>query len=513
MRPHPSEQRPRVLVSWIGRTDLNAASGKAEVGLGPIAQALKVRAFDRVLLLCNYPPEECESYRLWAARHVQTAIELEPVELSSPMHFGEIHEAVTGAIARLSERLGPETRLTFHLSPGTSAMAAVWIILAKTRYGAELIESSREAGVKTAVIPFDLSAEFIPAVYRQADRELMRFGAGLADTAPAFSDIICRGPAMREVIARARRVAARSVPVLIEGESGTGKEMLARAIHRASPRREQPFIAVNCGALARELAASELFGHQRGAFTGATQNHAGYFEAASGGTLFLDEIGELEPDLQVKLLRVLQEGEVVRLGTTSARPIDVRLIAATNRTLAAEVAAGRFRPDLFFRIAVALIRVPPLRERQGDFRALAEYLLDRLNRDSAEDPGWEPKRLAPAALNRLARHAWPGNVRELANTLTRAALWSHGPVIGEAEVVEALLELPAPEAAGSADLLGRSLDRGVDLPALMRELAAHYLGRALEQCGGNKSRAARLLGLPSYQTLGNWLERYGVEPR
>ena len=366
--------------------------------------------------------------------------------------------------------------------------------------------------MRTAEIPFTISAEYIPQVYRRADRELSRLGAGVSEPAPAFADLVHQGPAMREVIARARRVAPRNVPVLIEGESGTGKEMLARAIHRASPRAERPFVAVNCGAIVRELAESELFGHRKGAFTGASADRAGYFEEASGGTLFLDEIGELGLDLQVKLLCVLQEGQVTRVGTTAAVPVDVRIVAATNRTLAAEVAAGRFRNDLFFRLAVALIRLPPLRERAGDLMLLADHLLGQINRDYASDPGWESKRLSPAAKNRLGRHHWPGNVREPANTLSRVALWSTGGQIDEHDIADALLELPPSTPAGD-ELLDLSTAAGVDLPNLMRRLASHYLAEAMALTGGNKTKAAKLLGLASHQTLSNWLDKYGPADR
>ena len=499
----------KILVTWVGQTDLNAARGEKRAGLGPIGQAVTKRAFDRVVLLSNYPKADSAHYLPWLESLTEAQIELHRKKLSSPTHFGDIYEAVTERVGALLKNYGETARLTFHLSPGTPAMSAVWIIVAKTRYGAELIESSKDQGVRTAQVPFDISAEFIPELYRSADRDLVRLGAGLPEEAPEFSDLVYQGPAMRAVIQRAQRVAPRSVPVLIEGESGTGKEMVARAIHRASPRRNAEFVAVNCGAVSRELAESEFFGHKKGAFTGATSDRIGYFEAADGGTLFLDEIGELSQDLQVKLLRVLQEKQVVRVGTTSPRSVNVRIVAATNRTLTQEVAAGHFRGDLFFRIAVALIRLPPIRERQGDFKLLVEHLLARFNRENASDPGWEEKRIAPAAINRLARHSWPGNVRELANTLTRAALWSCGSSVTEGDVEEALLDLPLEEAP-DAEILDRSVEAGIDLQGLLDHVTRHYLRRALEFTGGNKKRAAKLLGLPSYQTLTNWLKKYGL---
>ena len=232
-------------------------------------------------------------------------------------------------------------------------MAAVWILLGKTRFPAELIESSRDHGVRTASVPFDISADFIPDLLREQDDRLRRSSASEPPEAPEFADILHRSRVMSRLVQRARRVAVRNVPVLIDGESGTGKEMLARAIHRASPRRERPFVAVNCGAIPAQLVESELFGHERGAFTDAKESRKGYFEAASGGTLFLDEVGELPAAAQVKLLRVVQEGEIVRLGATKPMKVDTRIVAATNRSLVDEIAEGRFREDLFYRFAVA----------------------------------------------------------------------------------------------------------------------------------------------------------------
>ena len=500
----------KILVSWLGQTDLNAAAGEERAGLGPVGQAVTKRSFDLIVLLSNYPKTASANYVTWIEGHTKATVELNLVELSSPTHFGEIYHAVTNKLSALHAKHGDIAHLTFHLSPGTPAMSAVWIIVAKTRYGAELIESSKQQGVRTANVPFDISAEFIPEVYRRADQDLARLSAGLSEEAPGFSDIIHRSPVMRRVIEKAQRVAPRSVPILIEGESGTGKEMLARAIHRAGPRRDNAFIAVNCGAISHELAESELFGHKKGAFTGATADRAGYFEAADGGTLFLDEIGELSLELQVKLLRVLQERNVVRVGITTPVPVNVRIIAATNRTLTDEVATGRFRNDLFFRIAVALIKLPPLRVRKGDFTLLVDHLLERINAESAADPAWEEKSLSPSARNQLQCHAWPGNIRELTNTLTRAAVWSSDSTITGQDIAEALLELPTKTDTGD-DILNRPIEDGVDLPSLIQEVASHYLRRSLDVTAGNKSSAAKLVGLSSYQTLTNWLQKYGVD--
>lgn len=498
-----------ILISWLGQTDINASHGEEQAGLGPVAQAVSQRNFDLVVLLSNYPKQEATGYVRWLEQHTECPSELHVVKLSSPTNFGEIYEAVIGRIQAIRHEQGETARLTYHLSPGTPAMAAVWIIVAKTRFAAELIESSRLHGVRTATIPFDISAEFIPQLLKRPDNDVSRLTSGLAEQTPAFDEIIHRSAPMKRVIAKAQKVAPRSVPILIEGESGTGKELLARAIHEAGPRSGKPFIAVNCGAISSELAESEFFGHKKGAFTGADAARTGHFEAASGGTLFLDEVGELPLELQVKLLRALQEGQVVRVGESKPVSVDVRVISATNRTLTEEVGQGRFREDLFFRLAVAVIRLPPLRDRSGDLNLLIDYLIGKINREIAAEPAWENKIISAGARNLLLQHTWPGNIRELQNTLTRAAVWSDGTTITKEDMREALLEVPT-RASPTDNILNQPVLDGVDLQSVISKVASHYLTRALKETNGNKSRAAELLGLGSYQTLNNWTKKYGV---
>ena len=498
----------RILISWIGHADLRAPGDEATEGIGPVAQALSVRAYDVVVLISDYHQEMVSPFLEWLRPQTRAHIEVSHEQLSGPTDFGEIYEAAVRVVSAAIENHGKGADLTFHLSPGTPAMAAVWIILAKTRFPAELIESSPEQGVRTASIPFEISAEFIPDLLRGPDERLEEVTAGLPPEAPEFADIIHRSEAMARVIARAQRVAPRNVPVLIQGESGTGKELLARAIHRAGLRRDCPFIAVNCGAIPAELMESELFGHEKGAFTGADRTRVGYFEAADGGTLFLDEIGELSLSAQVKFLRILQDGRVLRVGSRTYREVDVRILAATNRSLAGDVVAGKFREDLFYRLAVADLKLPPLRERTGDLGLLVDRLLDQVNEDHARQPGFEPKDISPGARNLLMVQPWPGNVRELLNTLHRAALWTSGPNIRSEDVREALLPAMNPI---DAKILERPLGDDLSLPDLMASVAKHYLARALDETDGNKSRAARLVGLPSYQTFTNWLRKYGVD--
>lgn len=496
-----------ILICWIGFTDLKASAGVADVGIGPIAQAVTSLNFDEIVLISDQSDEDNSNYAKWLQLKTSAPIILKKVRLTAPTHFGDIYEAATGVVKETLEHKNEEVELTYHLSPGTPAMAAVWIIIAKTSYPATLIESSIKGGVKVASVPFDLSAEFIPDLLRKPDQRLEKLAIELPPEAPEFSSIVFRCREMKRVITKARHVAPRSVSVLIEGESGTGKELLARAIHEASPRSGKPFLAVNCGAIPSELIESELFGHEKGAFTGAENKRSGYFETADTGTLFLDEIGELPLSAQVKLLRVLQEKEVTRIGAARPIKIDVRIIAATNRSLIEDVSANRFRSDLFYRIAVAVLKLSPLRERSGDIGLLIDRILDQINLESEIEPGFKHKNISSAAKNIMLQHDWPGNVRELQNTLRRAAIWSSGTTIGAEDIREALLPIGH---SGNDELLGKPLGDGINLPELMEKLAKHYLKRALDDANGNKTKAAELLGLPSYQTFTNWMNKYRV---
>ena len=291
---------------------------------------------------------------------------------------------------------------------------------------------------------------------------------------------------------------------MLEGESGTGKELFARAIHDHSPRGDKPFIAVNCGAIPPGLVESELFGHEKGAFTDANAQRKGHFELANGGTLFLDEIGELPKDIQVKLLRVLEEREIVRLGTSTPIKVDVRTVAATNRTLSEEVREGRFREDLFYRIVVAYLKLPPLRERRGDLGLLIDRFIEEINQESEEQPGYRRKKISASAKNIILNHSWPGNVRELQNTLRRAMVWTDGDTLRRRDIEDALL--PAFEKRNEG-ILNRPLDGGFSLENLLGEVARHYIQRAEEE-SKNRTEAAKRLGFSSRQTFDNWKEKH-----
>jgi len=311
--------------------------------------------------------------------------------------------------------------------------------------------------------------------------------------------VVAESPRVREALELARRAAASRSTVLVTGESGTGKELVARAVHYHSERVGGPFVAVNCKALAPGVLESELFGHERGAFTGAERARPGLFERADGGTLFLDEIGEIEPGFQTKLLRVLQERRIQRVGGSEEKPIDVRIVAATNRDLRAEIAAGRFREDLYFRLAVIPIHLPPLRERREDVLPLAVHFLARWNRELGRSvAGWTPE-----VERWLLAHDWPGNVRELENAIERGVVLARGDRIGFDDLlVDPPGEDARPEAA--SDTTG-----GASLQEFLDAAAAERIRRVLEQTDGKRVEAARRLGIDR-ATLYRWMRRYGI---
>ncbi len=356
------------------------------------------------------------------------------------------------------------------------------------------VEAMRQGAFDFIPKPFHPD-QVLAVVARAAERaELMRENANLRGEAerrrgPA---LVGRGPAMRRVLELIERVGPTPATVLITGETGTGKELVARALHAASPRAHRPLLAVNCAAFAETLLDSELFGHERGAFTGAERARPGLFEAAHRGTLFLDEAGEMSGALQAKLLRALVSGEVTRVGSVTPRKVDVRLLVATHRDLLARVAEGSFRQDLYYRLAVVPIETPPLRERLDDLPELAERLLDEI----AFDLKSERKRIAPDALEKLGRYAFPGNVRELRNLLERASILARGEQLRAEDFPSLRPSASAPEVAG-ADAVdwAAGLTLPCNLRATLATIEAALVERALASADGVQAEAARTLGI------------------
>ncbi|HEX9748600.1 MAG TPA: sigma-54 dependent transcriptional regulator, partial [Methylomirabilota bacterium] len=304
---------------------------------------------------------------------------------------------------------------------------------------------------------------------------------------PGYQGIITSSPRMEEVLRLVDRVAPTDSSVLVLGESGTGKELVARAIHDRSPRARQAFVPIHCGALAREVLESELFGHEKGAFTGAVATKPGLIELADGGTLFLDEIGEMEPESQVKLLRVLESHAFFRVGGTRRRTVDMRLVAATNRDLAEALRVGQFRQDLFYRINTITITLPPLRERREDIRRLVEHFLE-------QNATYGRKHLSDAAMDALERYGWPGNVRELQHAVQRAVILSPGDVVQPADLPDEIRGDRAPSASPGGSL---------------EEMERQHIITTLRHVGGHRAKAAAVLGIDP-KTLYRKIQEYGI---
>ena len=315
-----------------------------------------------------------------------------------------------------------------------------------------------------------------------------------------FENIIGKSPAMQEIFSLIGRVARTSSTVLLQGESGTGKELIARAIHFSSPRHKHRFLSINCGAMPENLLESELFGHERGAFTGAVKEKRGLFQEAHLGTLFLDEIGEMTPGMQVKLLRALQNKTIRRVGGTSETAVDVRIIAATNRNLHELIEAGSFREDLYYRINVIPVHLPPLRDRREDIPLLADHFLQKFS----DEMGVSPRQLTPDAMRALETYRWPGNVRELENLVERTLALSTGQVIERSD-------LPGPLLEAEETLLHRVHlpEGGLELEEYLDELRADLMTQALDRSDGVQTRAAELLGM-SFRSFRYYAKKVGV---
>ena len=351
-------------------------------------------------------------------------------------------------------------------------------------------------------LDFERLGELLSTVRHGIDRR-QRLLAADSDLASRleFYGMVGRSPVMQELFDTIRRLAPHVRTALVTGETGTGKELVARALHRLGPRRDRKFIAFNCSAVVETLFESELFGHARGAFTGAVEAKAGLFELADGGTLFLDEVGELPLPVQAKLLRVLENGEVQRVGATEGKRVDIRIIAATNRRLVDEVAAGRFRQDLYYRLNIIEIVLPPLRERRGDTPYLTARFIEEFSKRFGKPLGG----VSPSAERLLHNAPWPGNIRELRNVLERACMLSEGRVLSESEVLAALggghFRAPAPGATAAATAPQPS--------EAVPELDRRTIEQALQHVGGNRSAAAKQLGL-SRRALYRRLDAFGL---
>lgn len=523
---------PSVLVSWVGSADLrgladslppaardrvvreaNLRPAPSQEGGGPIRALLAARSFDHVHLLSNYPAwitkEFCKQLNVGAEAHL--------VSVKDVIDYGEIYSSVDETLKHITKSLPARYDLWMFLSPGTPAMAAVWVLLGKSKYPARFLQTYRSE-VKDTHIPFDLAVDVVPELLRESDTLLSQLSAQASGEVGGFETIIGSSAAIRLAISRARKAALRDVSVLLLGESGTGKEVFARSIHAASSRRSGPFVVLNCAAIPSELIESELFGHVKGAFTGADKGRDGAFKQAHKGVLFLDEVGELAPRVQAKLLRVLQPlpgagpcvREVQPVGASQAERVDVRVVAATHRDLVADAGQGLFREDLYYRLAAITVKLPPLRERKTDVPLLAKAFLDNVNRDFRDqEPGYRDKSISDAAISFVRRYGWPGNVRQLSNVILQAAVMADGDVLNRRDFEAVITQ--SGSARWAEDPLEVPLGEGFTIASHLEGIQRHYLERAMREAGGNKTRAASLLGIENYQTLDAQLKRLKVD--
>lgn len=544
---------PHVLFSWLGLADCGRAlRGLQEAGKltkdaadailhpdryeslsakyreqGKLEVLLNQHPFSEVHILTELGPAAAEAFREWMSSRGHN-VTLHLLQVANPYDYEEVYRQVSGELQRYEQLAGSSPRrLAFYLNPGTRAMSAVWVLLSRTSFSADLFQLTGDGASPQQVrFPFRIGGlDFIPEIEARRAQAL----AGLAATA-AGQDL----PAIdgdSEAILKVKRLilqyAAAPFDVLIHGASGAGKEVVATRLVEASPRRPpgKPFVKVNCAAVPEDLLESELFGHVKGAFTGAVSNKSGKFRDADQGTLFLDEIGECSPSMQAKLLRVLQPDDLsaptvrritpVGAGSDKEVTVNVRVIAATNRDLKAMVDQGTFRSDLYYRLTTLVIRLPSLEERREDIRILAKKVVDKANDAMAAtgNAALPKKTLTEAACDFLTQIAWPGNVRQLNSVIARAVVSSAGDLIDEADIRDALAEDPF-YAPMTQSLYGRELGDSFDLSQLFEaaanELRRHYIPRAIKEAGGNRTAAAKLLGFDSSSRMRYHEEQAGL---
>jgi transcriptional regulator with PAS, ATPase and Fis domain len=493
------------LYAWMGHSDLRSFEADNKDDTGPIAAVLKSDVYGNAVIFSSASlNDRVHDFGEWLKTFCHQPIQIKTIktDLDDPTDFKAIYiSALDGVKSTLTSDASASLPV-FHTSAGTGSMGIVWLLL-QPRFDALLVKSTRDRGVSELTFPFNLSANLIEE-------------GTLRDTGYQ-QGIIYESDVMRRLVQKAINCSPLPKPVLIEGESGTGKELIAALIHEHRLKLSKGrFIPINCGAIPKELVESELFGHVKGAFTGADQTREGKIEQARGGTLFLDEIGEMPLDVQTKLLRVLQDMTVQKIGDhpKNARKVDFRLVSATNRNLIQEVARGNFREDLFYRINVLYLKTPALRERgKGDVQKLALHYLNDINRDFKRVPGYKEKTMSENALDLLQSYPWPGNIRELFNVLYRAAFEQpREALITDSHIREAIGIGTPLKNEEEQDILNRlETDTYVDLNAILDEVQAHYLKKALNMSRGSVTDAAKMLGKNNSQSMYTLMKKLNID--
>ena len=499
------------LFTWLGNRDIE--NMEADKSAAIVAMATKSQPpFDKIVILSNNREDlsqqkwrEFEHFikkRMLTINRPSNDINVHLAKIDSPIDYQSIAVETEKWINKLSEEA---SLLSINLTSGTPAMTTLAVLLGKSKTNTQFLQTTPKNELQIIDIPIDFSQQYTKSVEKN-----IAYTATSEPKSPnqAFSELTVKSKAMKQVAHKAQRIAVSEVPALILGETGTGKELMANAIHKASLRANKPIRIVNCGALAENIVDSTLFGHKKGAYTGATQDHAGLFEQADGGTLFLDEVGELKPDIQVKLLRALQQGEITRLGDTQTIQVDVRIIAATHQNLSQLVEQGLFREDLFYRLAVGIIKIPALRQRAEDLPLITEQFTQLINQVGSKHPDYISKKISDNGMKFISEQSWHGNIRELWSTLNRAFLWSDRDTITEIELADSMITRTKKNEVENITL---SYGDKVDIVQLTDNFQKKYVSAALEASGHVKKHATQMLGLKDHQTLTNWMKRLGIQ--
>ncbi len=470
---------------------------------GPIVSLAKQVHFDKIILFATPRTEKHTDNTKQALESLQpaTSIEVYNLPLSDPTDYMQILRELRSRFQAISDR-NPGAEFSISVASGTPQMHACWLLLAASgEMPARILHTRPPQFVTTdrpLVAEIDLKSPDFPVIKPNiftSDHTGMDLHPDINDVLND-AGIVGDHPSMKRAVEMAATLAPSDVPMLILGETGTGKELFAKLIHRLSNRSKQPFVAINCSAIPKDLAESILFGHKRGSFTGAITDQTGKFDAAHTGTLFLDELGELPISTQSKLLRALEDGMIEPLGYTKSHKVDVRIIAATNQDIHGAIKSGRFRQDLYYRLNVGEIHLPPLRKRKSDIPKIALYILDKINESLKI-----PKRLSTGALVKLQNHSWQGNARDLENVIERSARLSRKNIL---EAEDMIINEPAGEPDSSA--ASPDLYHGFSMEEHLSNIRKDLIDKAIEEAGGNLSEAARLLGI-SPQAVHKFLKK------
>ncbi|WP_445778058.1 sigma 54-interacting transcriptional regulator [Shewanella sp.] len=493
------------LLTWLGTKDIENMLENTNAAISSIALKSPT-PFDKIVILANKNEDKWSQFEHFLKKSMAIAgrsdqnIQVHKAHIESPIDYISISDEAGKWISKLSDEA--ET-LSINLTSGTPTMTAISVLIGKGKTNTRFFQSKPNNEVEEVEIPLDFAQTYT----QSASKNIAARATSEPSLYRAFDQITSHSAAMKAAIKKAQRIAASEVPALILGETGTGKELMANAIHLASLRSKKTFRVVNCGALAETIVDSTLFGHKKGSFTGADKDYPGLFEQADGGTLFLDEVGELPLNVQVKLLRALQQGEITRLGDTKSINVDVRIIAATHQDLSLLISKGEFREDLFYRLAVGIIDMPALRNRLEDIPQIVNQLVEQINELSSKHPNYKSKKISDNAIKFISNQSWSGNIRELWSTLNRALLWSNNKVVDEKDIIDSMINI---QKNTPDHKITMSINDKVDIVQITDDIQKKYVKAALKASGNVKKQATQMLGLKDHQTLTNWMKRLNI---